>query len=177
LAYWAHKHQHMIGTFNTCSRGPTHWSLIDTRGGYCLEGAGFAHTTPRPSQPAVFTFHLGAPPGLQFNQVLATKSKCRFKEPMSATESFDHSAIYRGIHLHLVIANDLSLAIGSTRIGRKVIVIQLGCQFNSYNLMHIQKSYLVLLGVNTLHWGLPWSCSVLTPSTTRVLALHGLSQI
>jgi hypothetical protein len=23
----------MIGTFNTCSRGPTEWSLIDTGGG------------------------------------------------------------------------------------------------------------------------------------------------
>jgi hypothetical protein len=58
-------HQHAIGTFNTCSRGPTHQSLTDTDGGYNLEGAGFPHTTLRPSQPAVSPFHLRAPPGLR----------------------------------------------------------------------------------------------------------------
>jgi hypothetical protein len=45
-AYWAHKHQYAIGTFNTCSRGPTYRSLTDTGGGYSLGGAGFPHTTP-----------------------------------------------------------------------------------------------------------------------------------
>jgi hypothetical protein len=59
---------------------------------------------------------------------------------MAATWSSDHSAIYRSLHLHLVIANDLSLVIGVTRIDRKVIVMQLGYQFNSYNLIHIQES-------------------------------------
>jgi hypothetical protein len=49
-------HQHAIGTFNTCSRGPTHQSLTDTGGGYNLEGASFPHTTPRPSQPHVSSF-------------------------------------------------------------------------------------------------------------------------
>jgi hypothetical protein len=33
-------HRHAIGTFNTCSRGPTEWSLIDTGGGYNLGGVG-----------------------------------------------------------------------------------------------------------------------------------------
>jgi hypothetical protein len=60
-------HQHEIGTFNTCLRGPTHQSLINTGGGYSLEGAGFPHTTPRPSQSMIFPFHLRALPGLQFN--------------------------------------------------------------------------------------------------------------
>jgi hypothetical protein len=32
-------HRHAIGTFNTCSRGPTHWSLTDTGRGYNLGGA------------------------------------------------------------------------------------------------------------------------------------------
>jgi hypothetical protein len=59
---------------------------------------------------------------------------------MVATWSFDHSAIYRSLYLCLAIANDLSLAIGSTRIDQKVIVMQLGYQFNSYDLMHIQES-------------------------------------
>jgi hypothetical protein len=32
-------YQHVIGTFNTCSWGPTHWSLTDT-------GEGYNHVTP-----------------------------------------------------------------------------------------------------------------------------------
>jgi hypothetical protein len=57
-------HQHVIGTLNTCSLRPTHRSLTDTGGSYSLGGAGLPHTTLRPSQPAVSTFHLRAPPGL-----------------------------------------------------------------------------------------------------------------
>jgi hypothetical protein len=38
--------RHAISTFNTCSQGPTHRSLIDTGGGYNHGGAGFSHTTP-----------------------------------------------------------------------------------------------------------------------------------
>jgi hypothetical protein len=63
-----------------------------------------------------------------------------FKEPMAVTWSSDHSTIYHSLYLRLAIANDLSLAIGVTRIDQKVIVMQLGYQFNSYNLMHIQES-------------------------------------
>jgi hypothetical protein len=61
---------------------------------------------------------------------------------MAATWSSDHSAIYHGLCLRLTIANDLSLVIGFTRIDQKVILMQLGYQFNSYNLMHIQESKL-----------------------------------
>jgi hypothetical protein len=70
-------HQHVTGTFNTCSRGPTHRSLTDTCVGYNLGGVGFPHTTSRPSQLVVSPFHLRAPPDLQFNQVLTTKPKLR----------------------------------------------------------------------------------------------------
>jgi hypothetical protein len=49
-------HRHVIGTFNTCSRGPIHRSLTDTGGGYNFRGAGLPHITPRPSQPVVSTF-------------------------------------------------------------------------------------------------------------------------
>jgi hypothetical protein len=49
-------HWHAIGTFNTCSQGPIHRSLIDTGGGYNLGGASLPHTTPWPSQPDVSTF-------------------------------------------------------------------------------------------------------------------------
>jgi hypothetical protein len=64
----------------------------------------------------------------------------KFKEHMAAMWSSDNSVIYRGLHLCLAIANDLSLAIEFTRIDQKVILIQLEYQFNSYNLMHIQVS-------------------------------------
>jgi hypothetical protein len=47
--------------------GPTHWSLINAGGGYNLGGAGFPHTTARPSQPVVSPFHLGAPSGLRLS--------------------------------------------------------------------------------------------------------------
>jgi hypothetical protein len=45
---------------------------------------------------------------------------------MAVTWSFDHLAIYRSLHLHLAIANDLSLVIVVARIDREVIVMQLG---------------------------------------------------
>jgi hypothetical protein len=54
--------------------------------------------------------------------------------------SSDHSTIYRSLQLRLAIANDLSLTIGSSRIDRKVTLIKLGHQLNSYDLMHIQES-------------------------------------
>jgi hypothetical protein len=37
---------------------------------------------------------------------------------MAVTWSFDHSAIYHDLHLRLAIANDISLAIGITKIYR-----------------------------------------------------------
>jgi hypothetical protein len=59
---------------------------------------------------------------------------------MAATWPSDHSTIYHDLQLRLAIANDLTLAIGLTRIDRKVILMQLGYQSNSYNLMHNQES-------------------------------------
>jgi hypothetical protein len=59
---------------------------------------------------------------------------------MAATWSSDHSAIYRNLQLHLAIANDLSIAIGSSRIDKKVTLIQLGINSTPINLIHNQKS-------------------------------------
>jgi hypothetical protein len=59
---------------------------------------------------------------------------------MVAAWSFDHLVIYRDLHLRLAIANDLSLAIGFIKIDRNITLMQLGHQFNFYNLMHIQES-------------------------------------
>jgi hypothetical protein len=107
-------HQHAIGTFNTCSWGPTERSLIDTGGGYNLGGAGFPHTHSPTFPTSCPHFPLVAPPGLHFNQFLAKRPKCWvFKEHMAAMWSFDHSAIYRSLHLCLAIANDLSVVEGS----------------------------------------------------------------
>jgi hypothetical protein len=55
---------------------------------------------------------------------------------MAATWSSDHLVIYCGLHLRLAIANDLSLAIGLTRVNQKVNLMQLGHPFNSYDLMY-----------------------------------------
>jgi hypothetical protein len=71
-------------------------------------------------------FPLMTPSDLQFNQVPSTKPKCWVWEPMAAMWSFNHSTIYRSLHLRLDIANDISLVIGVTRIDRKVTVMQLG---------------------------------------------------
>jgi hypothetical protein len=56
---------------------------------------------------------------------------------MTATWSSDEPAFYLSLQLCLAIANDLSLAIESSRMDRKVTLMQLGHQLNSYNLMHI----------------------------------------
>jgi hypothetical protein len=39
-------HWHAIGTFNTCSQGPTHRSLTDIGGRYNFEGADLPYITP-----------------------------------------------------------------------------------------------------------------------------------
>jgi hypothetical protein len=70
----------------------------------------------------------------QLNQGLSLKG------PMTAMWSSDHSAIYRNLYLCLAIANNLSLAIGSTRVDWKVSLMQLRPQINSYNLMHKKES-------------------------------------
>jgi hypothetical protein len=56
---------HVISTFKTCSRWPTHRSITNTGGGYNLEDADFPHHTLRPSQLTVLRFLLMAPPGLR----------------------------------------------------------------------------------------------------------------
>jgi hypothetical protein len=52
--------KHVISTFNTCSRGLTHRSLINTGGCYNLGDAGLPHHTPHPSQPMILRFPLRA---------------------------------------------------------------------------------------------------------------------
>jgi hypothetical protein len=51
-------HRHVIGMYNTCSRGPTHQSLTDTGGSYNLKGVGMPHT----HSPTFLTSCLPFPP-------------------------------------------------------------------------------------------------------------------
>jgi hypothetical protein len=105
--------RHVIGTFNTCSWGLTEQSLIDTGRGYNLGGAGLPHTHSPTFPTSCLSFPLVAPPDLHFNQAPLLKPQLNFGEPVAATWSFDHSAIYGSLHLQLAIANGLSLAMES----------------------------------------------------------------
>jgi hypothetical protein len=69
-------HRHAIGTFNTCLRGPTERSSTDLGGGYNFGGANLPHTHSPTFSTSCLHFLLLAPPGLHFNQVLSTNSKC-----------------------------------------------------------------------------------------------------
>jgi hypothetical protein len=62
-------HWYAIGTFNTCSRGPTERSLIDTGRGYNIGGAGLPHTHSPTFPTSSPHFPLMAPPGLHFNHI------------------------------------------------------------------------------------------------------------
>jgi hypothetical protein len=68
-------HRHAIDTFNTCSWGPTERFLINTGGGYNLEGAGLSCTHSSTFWTSGTHFSLVALPGLHFNQALTTKPK------------------------------------------------------------------------------------------------------
>jgi hypothetical protein len=108
-------HRHVIGTFNTCSRGPTHRSLTDTGRGYN---------------------HLRAPPSLQFNQTLSKIPNFKFKGPLAVTWPSDHSPIYRGLQLRLAMANILQILARSLRIIQKVFLMHLYFWSTPTNLMH-----------------------------------------
>jgi hypothetical protein len=71
-------------------------------------------------------FPLSAPPDPSLTKFQPLNQSAKFKEPSTAMWTFDHSAIYRSIHLRLAMANDLSLVIGVARIDWKVVVMQLG---------------------------------------------------
>jgi hypothetical protein len=60
-------HEHVISTFNTWSRRPTHQSLTDTGGGYNLEDVILPYHTLQPSQPTVLRF---SPKGPAWSQVI-----------------------------------------------------------------------------------------------------------
>jgi hypothetical protein len=71
-------HRHAIGTFNTCSRGPTERSLIDTGGGYNLGGAGLPHAHSPTFPTSCPHFPLMAPLGLHLITFLPKTKALRF---------------------------------------------------------------------------------------------------
>jgi hypothetical protein len=117
-------HRHTIGTFNTCSQGPSHRSLIDTGEGYNLGGVGFSHTTSRPSQPMVSNFHLRAPSGLRLIISALPKDLKREQTLNLLSES---------IHSTSTVTYHLSIAL-LIRINRKVNLNVTTMPYNSYRL-------------------------------------------
>jgi hypothetical protein len=69
-------HRHAIGTFNTCSWGPTHQSLTEIGGGYNLGGVILPRTHSPTFPTSCLHIPLGAPSGLHFDQVPVIKPKC-----------------------------------------------------------------------------------------------------
>jgi hypothetical protein len=104
-------YQHAIGTFNGCSRWPTHRSLIDTGRGYNLGGAGFSDTTPRPSQPAVSTFHLRAQPGLRLS-IQSLPTELNMEQILNLVSGSVHSTSTVSYHLSIACANGNHYVIG-----------------------------------------------------------------
>jgi hypothetical protein len=130
-AYWAHKHQNAISTFNPCSRGPTHRSITDTGGGYNLGVVGFPHTTLRPSQPAVSTFYLRAPPDLKLINSPLPKYLKR-EQTLNLVSGSLHSTSTATYHLSITLLMLSHTEIGLTRINRKVNLNATMVPYNSY---------------------------------------------
>jgi hypothetical protein len=82
-------HWHAIGTFNTCSRGPTERSLIDTGGGYNLGGVGLPHTHSPTFPFSCPHFPLMAPPGLHFNQNFSQRPS------VEILRTYGHHVVFR----------------------------------------------------------------------------------
>jgi hypothetical protein len=123
----------VIGTFNTCLRGPTHRSLTDTSGGYNLRGAGFAHHTPRPSRPMVLRFPPKGPPGLRLSiQSLPTElQRNQTLNFVSGSLHLISTAVY---HLNIALLMVSHQNLGVTRINWKVDYSATTVSYNSYQL-------------------------------------------
>jgi hypothetical protein len=119
-------HQHAIDTFNNCSWGATHRSLTDTGGATTLEVPACHIPLPDlPNQLSPLSTE-GPCPVSSLTKFHQLNQSVEFKEPMTATWSFDHPTIYHSLHLRLAIANDLFLVIRVASIDQKVFVMQLG---------------------------------------------------
>jgi hypothetical protein len=126
-------HQHVIGTLNTSSWGPTHWSLTDTGGGYNLGGASFPYHTPWPSQPTVLRFPPKGPAQSQVNNVTNT-NWTRQEQTLNLTSGGLHSTSTAIYYLSIALLTVSHQEIGLTRINRKVNLNATTVPYNSYEL-------------------------------------------
>jgi hypothetical protein len=72
-------HRHAIGTFNTCLRGPTERSLIDTGRSYNFGGAALPHTHSLTFPTSCTHFPVVAPSGLHLTQFQQLNQSVEFK--------------------------------------------------------------------------------------------------
>jgi hypothetical protein len=93
--YW-----HVIGMFNTYSRGPTQRSLTNTAGGYN---------------------HLGAPPGLRLSNINIASSECDVR-PIAGLV-FRPLDAYRGLYVPLAMAKVTQILTRSSRVTQKVFIM------------------------------------------------------
>jgi hypothetical protein len=114
LAKWLHSYISLLGTYLLTG---TNLSVLNRhRQELPYRNLGIATTLSPPFPSECST----GPPNWPRPVSISSDINHRFqgsslKWHMAATWSFDHSAIYRNLHLRLAIANELSLAIGSSR--------------------------------------------------------------
>jgi hypothetical protein len=96
-------------------------------------GASFPHTTLRPSQLTVSTFHLRAPPGLRLINPPLPKDLKR-KQTLNLASGNLHSTSTTTYHLSIALLMLSHKEIGLTRITRKVNLNMTMMPYNSYRL-------------------------------------------
>jgi hypothetical protein len=126
-------YQHAIGTFNTCSWGPTHWSLTDTGRCYNLGGAGFSHHTPWPSQSTVSTFYLRVLSGLRL-PIQSLPTELKREQTLNLTSESMHLTFIATYHLSITLLTVSHQKIGLTRVIKKVTHNASTTLYNSYKL-------------------------------------------
>jgi hypothetical protein len=99
---------HVIGTFNTCSWGPTHRSLTDMGGGYNLRDTAFPHHTPDLSNRRSSTFHLRALPSLRLS-IQQLQIELEREQTLNLASGSLHSTSIIIYHLSIAWANDVSI--------------------------------------------------------------------
>jgi hypothetical protein len=95
-------HRHAIGTFNTCSRGPTHRSLTDTGGGYN---------------------HPRATPSLRLSNLNIALRKMMIWSTYRRSVVFQPLDVYRSLYLCLAMTIVLQILARSSRVTWKVIIM------------------------------------------------------
>jgi hypothetical protein len=114
---------HAIGTFNTCSQRPIYPSLIDTGEGYNLGGVAFPHHTPWHFQPMVLH---STPKGPGRSLVKTYRWLIVFRP----------HGVYWSLYLHLAMASVVQILARSSRVTRKVFIMQLWFQSTPIKLMY-----------------------------------------